>query len=213
MQSNSLVAPTCLVANTIGWYCNVPSTACDTLRPCQNQGNCTNTNATSSSYVCSCPTDFGGASCQFDHRPCRADTCWNNGTCTQTSQTTARCVCVLGWRGLRCETLVDYCANVTCQNNGVCRGSLLNYKCECLGETFSGRHCEIKSSATVVHQAVARSFAFIAIIVLGATVGFIVLLDVLKYVFGVDPVGEERRKLVDKKLRQPAIAVRFVYVN
>ena len=39
------------------------------------------------------------------------------------------------------------------------------------------------------------------------------MLDVLKYVFGVDPAGEERRKLVNKKRRQPAVAVRFVYVN
>ena len=109
---------------------------------------------------------------------------------------------------------MDYCGNVTCENNGVCRGSLLNYKCECLGEAFSGRHCEIKSSANVVHQAVARSFAFIAIIVLGITVGFIVMLDVLKYFFSVDPAGEEKRKLANKRRRrQPAVAVRFVYVN
>ena len=208
------MVPRCLLANTIGWYCDVPSTACDTLQPCQNQGNCTNSNTTSSGYVCSCPIGFGGALCQFDHRPCRADTCWNNGTCAQTSQSTANCSCVTGWRGSRCETQVNYCANVTCLNNGVCRGSLLNYTCQCLGDSFSGRHCEIKATGTVVHQIVARSFAYVAIIALSTLMCFVMFLDVLKYYVGIDSVREDRKhKSTPRRYRGPPVAIRFLYVN
>ena len=181
LPQTPFLAPTCPNAESIGTRCNIVNTPCATLRPCQNQGNCTNTNTTSPSYVCSCPIGFGGALCELDRRPCRADTCWNNGTCTETSPTTANCSCVTGWRGSRCETQVNYCANVTCLNSGVCRGSLLKYTCQCLGDSFSGLHCENKATRLVVHQTVARSFAYVAIIALSTLVCFIVMLDVLKY--------------------------------
>ena len=210
------MVPRCLLANTIGWYCDVPSTACDTLQPCQNQGNCTNSNTTSSGYVCSCPIGLGGALCQFDHRPCRADTCWNNGTCTQTSQSTARLLmCDLGWRGqsMRDTGELLWQCHMS-ENNGVCRGSLLNYTCQCLGDSFSGRHCEIKATGTVVHQIVARSFAYVAIIALGTLLSFVMFLDVLKYYFGIDSVREDRKhKSTPRRYRGPSVAIRFLYVN
>ena len=135
------------------------------------------------------------------------------GSCHEISSTTFRCSCKPGWQGARCETQVDYCADVTCLNNGVCRGSLLNYTCQCLGEAFSGRHCEIKASATVVRQAVSRSLAFVAIIVLSITLCFIVVLDVLKYCFGIDPVAQGTPRLAKKRHRKPPVGVRFIYVN
>ena len=207
------LARACPNTGRIGTDCNVPSTACDTLQPCQNQGNCTNSNTTSSSYVCACPSGFGGIHCQLDRRPCRPDTCWNNGTCDETSPTTAVCSCAMGWHGSHCQARVDYCGNVTCQNNGVCRASLLNYTCQCLGDSFSGRHCEIKSSANVVRQTVSRSFAYVAIIALSTLMCFIVMLDVLKYCFGIDPTGGEKRQRVNKRRRQPGVAIRFTYVH
>ena len=206
------LAPTCPTAGSIGTHCNIVDTPCATLRPCQNEGNCTNTNSSSPSYVCACPTGFDGTHCQLDRRPCQTDTCKNNGTCSQTSQTTAVCTCVNGWRGSRCETQVNLCANVTCLNNGVCRASLMNYTCQCLGESFSGRHCEIKATATVAHQTVSRSFAYVAIIALGLLMLFIVMLDVLKYGFGIDPVTEDEERKIRKR-RAPPVAIRFLYVN
>ena len=130
------------------------------------------------------------------------------GKCNETSNSTFDCLCPPAWRGAHCETSIDACANVTCQNNGVCRSSLLNYTCQCLGESYSGRHCEIKASSMAVKQAVSRSFAFVAIVALICVAIFIVTMDVLKYGFGVDPTERQARKKND-----PHYIVRFIYVN
>jgi hypothetical protein len=50
------------------------------LKPCRNNGNCTNDNTTANAYICTCPPGFDGAQCQLDNRPCKPTTCWNNGT-------------------------------------------------------------------------------------------------------------------------------------
>ena len=130
------------------------------------------------------------------------------GICSETSSTAFTCLCPPAWKGTHCETTLDACANITCQNNGVCRPSLLHYTCQCLGTSYSGRHCEIKSKATAVLQAVSRSFAFVAIIAMVTLALLIVLLDVLKYCFNVNKdIRPIRRK------KQPHTMVRFIYVN
>jgi len=54
---------------------------------------------------------------------------------------------------------------------------------------------------------------------LAILIGFIVIMDVLKYVFGIDPVQSERNASQMKKFKkknkveQPKIAYRFQYVN
>ena len=50
----------------------------------------------------------------------------------------------------------DYCENVTCQNRGVCFKERLNYTCNCL-PGYSGRHCEISETSTVVRGYVTKS--------------------------------------------------------
>ena len=42
---------------------------------------------------------------------------------------------------------------------------------------------------------------------------FIVILDVLKYCFGIDPVAQETLKVLKKRDRKPVVGVRFIYVN
>ena len=57
--------------------------------------------------------------------------------------------------------------------------------------------------------------AYIAILVLISAAMFIVIMDILKYCFGIDPVYEERERIRRKKQakkRKPVIQ-RFVYVN
>lgn len=49
------------------------------LRPCLNNGTCIDINLTSNGYNCSCPSGFIGPLCEYDNRPCKSDTCWNNG--------------------------------------------------------------------------------------------------------------------------------------
>ena len=125
---------------------------------------------------------------------------------------TYACLCALGWGGAHCETEVNYCRNVICQNHGVCESSLRNYTCQCLGDSFSGRHCEITAQNMIIREVVAKTFGYIAIIVMVMAAMFIVFLDVLKYGFGVDVVAVRDTKKVKRKRRSPII-IRFIYVN
>jgi hypothetical protein len=91
----------------------------------------------------------------------------------------------------------------------------MNYTCECLGDSYYGRHCENIITKIKVYQTVSKSFAYIAITTLTITVMFIVIMDILKYCFGIDPVHEERkriRRLKHLKKRKRVIQ-RSGYVN
>ena len=102
-------------------------------------------------------------------------------------------------RDLHCETKINYCENVTCLNNGVCRPILLNYTCECLGTSFSGRYCEIVAKTMIIRQMTSKSFGYISIIFIGVIVMFFIIMDVLKYGFGIDPAKRRIRKDSTKK--------------
>ena len=134
--------------------------------------------------------------------------------CQETSQSTYNCLCSSGWQGRHCETRINSCANVTCLNNGVCRPVLLNYTCACLGESYSGLHCEIKATSIAVRQKVSRSLAFVAILAIGCVMMFIVVLDLLKYCFGIHPADLETKRTKPLKYgNRPTFIVRFIYVN
>jgi hypothetical protein len=67
----------------------------------------------------------------------------------------------------------------------------------------------------MVRLLISKSFAYIAIFAMISVAMFIVVMDVLKYFFGIDPVGEEMKKMRKKKQakkRKPVIQ-RFIYVN
>ena len=83
---------------------------------------------------------------------------------------------------------------MTCFNRGICRPLLLDYKCECLFGS-SGRHCEHMAKSLVIRKYVAKGFAYIAIIAMITASGFIIVLDVLRYAFGIDPVRKERDQI------------------
>ncbi|CAF4166158.1 unnamed protein product, partial [Adineta steineri] len=71
-----------------------------------------------------------------------------------------------------------------------------------------------------VKQALSRSFAGVAIAAQVLTCSFVIIMDVLKYVFKIDPVKAERLKQAQEKkavkakakARGPNVAVRFQYV-
>jgi hypothetical protein len=69
----------------------------------------------------------------------------------------------------------------------------------------------------VVHQIISKSFAYVVIIALTSVATFIILLDVLKYCFGIDPIKDElekkRRKKQVKKVKRRPLIQRFVYVH
>jgi len=97
--------------------------------------------------------------------------------------------------GERCEFVRGPCQPTTCWNNGTCnnRSSILKF--------------------------VSKSFGYVSIIFLLCTVAFFVVMDVLKYCFGIDPTKQDlerirRQKAIEraKKNRKPVIQ-KFTYVN
>lgn len=144
------------------------------------------------------------------------------GTCNETSSTTFHCHCPVEWTGERCETKINHCGNVTCQNSGVCRPLVGNYRCECVDSEYSGRHCEIRPMKLVTRQTISKSFGYVAIVALSLVLLFIVSMDVLKYVFGIDPVDGERKRRQQRRRtrarnsvirRRPRVIQHFVYIN
>ena len=191
VHQSAFTTVACSNSTLIGPSCNISIAWCDFVHPCENNGTCQSTKNNSRGYLCSCPSGFDGTECQFDRRPCQPETCWNGGICNETSNQTFRCGCSAGWERDQCEIKVNYCANATCQNQGICRPLLGDYRCECLGSSYSGRQCETVSKETVVLQTISTSFASVAIIAMSSVAMFVIGLDLLKYRFGIDPAKEE----------------------
>ena len=140
------------------------------------------------------------------------------GSCLVTSTFDFFCQCQPVWRGEYCEEKVNYCANVSCLNGGVCRALVGNYRCECLGDSYSGRHCENTASRTALYGAVSRSMAYVAIVAMSGAGAFIVVMDALKYVFNIDPVRPERKRRPKQEQRKTqrkavAVAIHYFYVH
>ncbi|UJR34697.1 hypothetical protein I4U23_027474 [Adineta vaga] len=199
----SFIPKQCNDTKYIGSICNISNNICITSNPCQNNGTCININNTNILHFnCSCLSGYNGTYCEFDHRLCKPYTCLNHGICNESSLTRFNCTCNDGWQGIHCESMINYCLfkNITCFNNGICRPLLLNYTCECLGNNYySGRHCEIKSKKILIFKFISKSFSYIVIIALIIVVMFIVIMDILKYCFGIDPVDEERQRIRRQK--------------
>ena len=126
-----------------------------------------------------------------------------------------QCSCGSGWEGIHCQSRTNLCRNVTCQNRGICRGALNNYTCECLGDGFSGPHCETASTTTTVRTVVSKTFGYVAIVSLVTVVVFVTVMDVMKYWLGIDATAAETEELRVKRAKRRAspVKVRFVYVD
>ena len=112
--------------------------------------------------------------------------------------------------------MIHQCRDNICLNQGVCYPSLLNFTCECVSEYYSGRYCEIIDKRLMIHKFVSKSCAYIAIIAIASVAMFVVIMDILKYCFGIDPVEEERERMRREKQarkRKPLVIQRFTYVN
>ncbi|CAF1298869.1 unnamed protein product [Rotaria sp. Silwood1] len=189
----------CNDSTMIGIYCNVSNSLCAMTEPCQNNGSCIDDQTKKFGYYCLCPSDFNGADCEFDDRPYKSDTCFGRGIYNQTSNSTFYCICNDGWQGIHCESMINFCDNITCENNGVCRPLLLNYTCECLGDSYYGRHCEGVSTKIIIYKIVSTSFTYLGILVIISFAMFIVIMDILKYCFDIDPTREELEKIRRRK--------------
>ena len=72
----------------------------------------------------------------------------------------------------------------------------------------------MKATTLEAHETVTKSFAFVAITALGLFVLLIVMLDILKYCFGVDTVREERRRRQPQRKEVKIHTItRYTYVN
>ncbi|CAF1385769.1 unnamed protein product [Adineta ricciae] len=207
-----IVVDSCGTTTNIGQNCNISGTICAMQKPCPNNSKCIDLN-NGHDYNCSCRIGFFGKQCQFIRSSCKLNTCLY-GTCRPITNSTYDCTCSYGYEGTRCERKINYCWNITCYNRGVCRPLLGAYKCECLSGT-AGEHCEKVTTKLYIYRVVAMSFAFIAILAMISVILFVIIMDVLRYFFGIDPIRREReriRKARRAKRRKPVIQ-RFVYVN
>ncbi|CAF0835220.1 unnamed protein product [Adineta ricciae] len=208
------VARLCEDSPNIGPDCMTPGTICEIQRPCLNDGNCTNLN-NNQDYNCSCSSNFTGKHCETDQRICKETTCLNNGNCSITSDLNYNCTCTFGYEGMRCESRTNFCSNITCYNKGVCRSlSDGGYLCQCLSGTF-GKHCENIETRIQVYQAVSRSIGYIGILALICVALFVIIMDILKYCFGINPTRREQERLRRERRnrRRKPVIQRFVYVN
>ncbi|CAF0838067.1 unnamed protein product [Adineta steineri] len=217
ISSPFFVMPFC-GQNKIGLTCNISSAPCDMMQLCENNGTCINNNSIADGYSCSCSQGFNGSNCEIDNRPYQSNTCWNKGICNQTSDTTFECLCKPEWIGTHCEIQIDYCQNVTCLNNGVCQPLLGDYKCECLSKSYSGEYCGIISRTLVIRQTVSKSFGYICYLMIGCICSFFIVMDILKYCFGIDPAKDQlkrrrRRRQRMKKIKRPPQIQKFIYIN
>ena len=143
------------------------------------------------------------------------------GRCYSTVDQSFLCRCANGWEGEHCERQVGPCRSVRCLNGGVCQSSFLNYTCKCLGQSHSGRHCEIPSSKTILLQRTSKSSAGIAIAMIISVAALIVTMDVFKYALGIDPAKEELEKSQQKKKKKKKkvkgkrtiMVIRYLYVH
>lgn len=126
-----------------------------------------------------------------------------------------QCQCAEHWEGSLCEKEVNYCLKKKkiCYNKGQCRPIFGDAICECLAGSYSGDQCEIESSRTTVLRFVSKSFAYVAIIALCSVALFVIIMDILKYFFGIDPVREDREQLQRERKRRKPEVVHFVYVR
>lgn len=110
---------------------------------------------------------------------------------------------------------MSWCESGTCLNAGVCKSLLLNYSCLCLSGSYSGEVCQIRAQRLTTFQIISKSFGYMAIVSIVGVGMFVAVMDVLKYVFGIDPVDRKRQAMKSRKMRRRKKAVqmiRFTYI-
>ena len=184
-----------------GLFCNVTNTPCLVFSPCQNNGSCFHVSNNTRGYWCSCPSGFGGDDCQYDLHSCGKNPCLFNGqshlllcvhliclvvgTCQSLINGTIACRCVSGREGSRCERRTDFCSDVKCENDGVCQSRSVTYQCLCVSDSYSGVYCEVVSGKIRMYRISALTIACASIAMIVGCATFVVVMDVLKYVFGI----------------------------
>ena len=221
----------------LGSSCNTTSDPCTMSQPCLNLATCHPNSSLPNGYSCQCYQGYSGLNCEVDTQICRPQYgCFYGGACTSTNTTSnvTQCTCPSGKNGNHCEYEIDACGNITCENRAQCVSAFGNWSCLCVDyELYSGIYCETKSDKLKTKEIVSRSFASIAIGSIGTVLSFVIIMDLLKYCFRIDPIMDERRFMKEQeeihrkekqKLKrerenrilnpqQRASAVRFQYIH
>ncbi|CAF1290668.1 unnamed protein product [Rotaria sordida] len=120
------------------------------------------------------------------------------------------------------ETILIVKIETTTMDSGICRPLSLNYECECLYGMYSGRHCEHMERFFIIRQYAFKSLAYAAILIICSSATFIIILDILEYIFHIDVTRQQlerlqRRQILEKRKilmsKKPGIAIRFIYIN
>ncbi|CAF4032539.1 unnamed protein product [Adineta steineri] len=189
----------CADETYMGLYCNITNDVCERYHPCYNEAICYSNGTIELQYSCAY---------KIFQKKTKKELILifrNGGTCfirniSITNETPYVCICPDGYTGTHCETLINMCFNITCENKGLCIPSLLSWSCHCLSPTlYSGTYCEDISTALAVKQILSKSFVSVAIAAITAVFIFVVTMDILKYVFKIDPVDRERQAMKKKQ--------------
>ena len=96
-----------------------------------------------------------------------------------------------------------------------------DYTCLCLSNNYVGRYCETKQSPLLLLQKVTKSFASIATVYIVCICLFVIVLDILRFVFGINSTLADLKRLLRRraarktkmKKKKLGKAVHFTYVN
>ncbi|XP_078075229.1 LOW QUALITY PROTEIN: uncharacterized protein LOC144497660 [Mustelus asterias] len=106
--------------------------------PCRNGGTCVLTVNTPFGFLCKCPPDYSGGTCD-NYNSCNARPCRNGGVCVS-----GRCVCQPGFSGTDCSApRGGRCTVGSCRNGGTCleRAQEPHTACRC-PPGFRGLRCQ-----------------------------------------------------------------------
>ncbi len=100
--------------------------------------------------------------------------------------------------GLHCEINIDDCLEDSCKNGAQCEDLINDFRCICTS-FFSGQFCETKNAELEMKENVSRSFSVLAILFIILTYAFFISLDILKFVFKIEPESLSRERDIRKK--------------
>lgn len=87
-------------------------------------------------------------------------------------------------------------------NNGVCHSLETGFKCRCLSESYSGVFCEKEPTSIRIRRFVSRGIAWVCFTAIATVFAFVIIMDIVKYCLGIDPVEFEREILFEERIRK-----------
>uniref|UniRef100_A0A8C5HKQ1 Delta-like protein n=1 Tax=Gouania willdenowi TaxID=441366 RepID=A0A8C5HKQ1_GOUWI len=106
---------------------NSSESQCDSST-CSNGGTCYDHG---DSFLCSCPSGWGGSTCNTaKNSSCDSRPCHNGGTCVGGGEAFT-CICKDGWEGPTCGHVCMHCQSSPCAEGATCVDEINGYRCVC----------------------------------------------------------------------------------